>query len=335
MCKMEPIMGIVIAGTGHFLPDRILTNQDLEKMVDTSDEWIVTRTGIRERHIAEPETATSDLAVGAGRNALENAGLSPEDLDLIVVSSITPDQPTPSTATIVQNKLGAAATKCMCFDVSAACAGLLYGLNLAHALLASGERKTALVIGADKLSCVTNWKDRSTCVLFGDAASALIVRVDPAADFDCLVGSEIGADGRFGDILQIPGFGSACPATPESLAACRNSVVMNGPKTFQQAVLAMTTACRNVLDKTGVKPEQIRWVIPHQANDRIISSVAEHLNMPDRVYRNVERCGNTSSASIGICLDELNRSGRLNRGDYVLAASFGAGLTWAAEVIRW
>jgi len=202
-------------------------------------------------------------------------------------------------------------------------------------MLSAGGFRTALLIGAEKLSGVTNWKDRSTCVLFGDAASALVVRNDPAVSYDFLLASEMHANGDYGDILQIPGFGSACPATPENLASCRNSVVMNGPKTFQQAVLSMTSACRDVMAKTGIQPEQINWAIPHQANDRIISAVAGHLKMTDQVYRNVSRYGNTSSASIGICLDELNRSGRLKRGNIILAASFGAGLTWAAELIRW
>ena len=326
-------MGFRIAGTGHYVPDRILTNADLEKMVETSDEWIVTRTGIRERHIAGPDTATSDLAAEAGRRALQNAEIAPEDVDLVIVSTITPDMPTPSTATVVQRKLGI--PPCMCFDVEAACTGLLYGLDIAHALLSSGQRRTALLIGGDKLSSVTNWTDRSTCVLFGDAASSLVLQADPAFDDDFYVGAEVGADGRDADFLKIPGFGSACPPTAEGVAQHLNSITMNGPKTYQMAVTAMSQACRKVLEKTGVGVDQIRWAIPHQANDRIISAVAARLGISERIYRNVSRFGNTSSASIGICLDELNRSGQLQKGDLILTAAFGAGLTWAAELLRW
>lgn len=195
------------------------------------------------------------------------------------------------------------------------------------------------MIGADKLSGATNWNDRTTCILFGDAASALVIRKtdeeNTSENQDFLIGAEIGADGRYGDILRIPGFGSACPPTKENRKAEMQYVHMNGPKTFQMAVQSMSSACRKLLQKTGVSTDQITWAIPHQANDRIITSVAEHMQLLDRVYRNVERVGNTSSASIGICLDELNRSGRLKRGDLILAASFGAGLTWAAEIIRW
>ncbi len=326
-------MGIVIKGTGCYVPERVLTNSDLEKMVDTSDEWIVSRTGIRERHIAGPETATSDLAAQAGLRAILSAGITPEEIDLVIVSTVTPDMPTPPTATIVQRKLGI--PPCMCFDIEAACTGLLYGIDLVHGMLASGHRKTALLIGGDKLSGVVNWTDRSTCVLFGDAASALVIQVDPAAGEDFYVAGEISADGRNAEFLKIPGFGSACPPTQEGIVQHLNSITMNGPKTYQMAVSAMSSACRKVLDRTGVTPEDIRWAIPHQANDRIISSVAERLGISERIYRNVARFGNTSSASIGICLDELNRSGQLKRGDLVLTAAFGAGLTWAAELIRW
>jgi len=326
-------MGFRITGTGHCVPDRILTNADLEKMVETSDEWIVTRTGIRERHIAGPDVATSDLAAEAGRRALENAGITPNDVDLVIVSTITPDMPTPSTATVVQRKLGI--PPCMCFDVEAACTGLLYGIDIAHALLVSGQRKTALLVGGDKLSCVTNWTDRSTCVLFGDAASALVLQSDPSIEGDFYVGAEVGADGRDAEFLKIPGFGSACPPTAEGVAQHLNCITMNGPKTYQMAVTSMSQACKRVLEKTGVRADQIRWAIPHQANDRIIGAVAARLGISESIYRNVSRFGNTSSASIGICLDELNRSGRLKKGDLILTAAFGAGLTWAAELLRW
>jgi len=326
-------VSIRILGTGHYVPEKILTNFDLEKMVDTTDEWIVSRTGIRERHIADAGTATSDLAAAAGRAALESANLTPKDIDLVVVSTLTPDMPTPSTSTIVQRKLGI--PPCMCFDIAAACTGLLYGIDVVHAMLAAHQRKCALLIGADKLSGVTNWTDRSTCVLFGDGASALVICRDNEKDDDFYIASEISADGNDADFLKIPGFGSACPASAEGIAQHLNTITMNGPKTYQKAVTAMSSSCKRVLEKTGVSASQLRWAIPHQANDRIISAVAERLGISDNIYRSVARYGNTSSASIGICLDELNKNGKLHRGDLILTAAFGAGLTWAAQLLRW
>lgn len=325
-------MSIRIIGTGRYVPEKILTNSDLEKMVDTSDEWIVSRTGIRERHIADAETATSDLAVQAGRAALESACLASGDIDLIIVSTLTGDMPTPSTATIVQRKMGL--PPCMCFDISAACTGLLYGIDIVHALLAARHCRTALLIGADKLSGVTNWGDRSTCVLFGDGASALVIQRDDCGSDDFYLASEVCADGNDADFLKIPGFGSACPATPEGIAQHLNTITMNGPKTYQKAVTAMSGACKRVLAKAGISAEELHWAIPHQANDRIITAVAERLGIRENIYRCVARYGNTSSASIGICLDELNRKGELHRGDLILTAAFGAGLTWAAQLLR-
>lgn len=333
LARKDVIMGIRIIGTGYYVPERVLTNSDLEKIVDTSDEWIQSRTGIRTRHIAEESTATSDLAMHAGQRAIENAGLTPADIDLVVVSTITPDSPTPSTATIVQRKLGI--PPCMAFDIEAACTGLLYGLDIVHAMLAAKHRKTALLIGGDKLSGVTNWTDRSTCILFGDAASALVVQRTDEGDEDFYVASEVSANGYEAGFLQIPGFGSACPPSQEGIDAHAYTIQMNGPKTFQMAVISMSNACRNVMEKAHVTHDQISWAIAHQANDRIISAVADRVGISDRIYRNVARFGNTSSASIGICLDELNRSGQLKRGDLILTAAFGAGLTWAAELLRW
>lgn len=326
-------MGIKITGTGYYVPERVLTNSDLEGMVETSDEWIVTRTGIRERHIAGEGTITSDLAVGAAERAIESAGIRREDIDLVIVSTMTPDMATPSTAVFVQRKLGL--RPCMCFDIEAACTGLLYGLDIVHAMLTSGKHRNALLIGAERMSSVMNWQDRTTCVLFGDAASAVVVQSGPGWDGDFYQMSEVCANGEGADVLQIPGFGTACPPTPENIAGHMNSVKMNGQKTFQMAIAAMSGACQRVLDAAGVGVDSLRWVIPHQANDRIISAVSTRLGLGERVYRNVDRFGNTSSASIGICLDELNRSGRLERGDLVLLTAFGAGMTWAAQLIRW
>ena len=305
-------MGIVIKGTGMYVPDRILTNADLEKMVETSDEWITTRTGIKQRHIADKGVATSDLAYEAAKRALDMAGVSPEELDLITVATVTPDKMFPNTAALVQRKLGAKA--CPCFDIEAACSGLLYSLEVGHSIMTAHKNyKKALVIGGEKLSSIVDWTDRSTCVLFGD-----------------------GADGNYGDILHLPAGGSAMPASHESVDGKLHFIKMGGQETFKLAVTNMSNACKEVLANAGIAPDQVSWVIPHQANHRIISAVAQRLTVPeDRVYVNIMRYGNTSSASIGICLDELNRAGKLKRGDYVLLTAFGGGLTWGAQLIRW
>ena len=328
-------MGIRIIGTGRYTPERLLTNADLEKMVDTSDEWIVSRTGIKERHIARPDETTSDMAANAARAALELAGISADSLDLIIVSTVTPDMAFPNTATIVQKKIGA--KPCVCFDIEAACSGLLYGLNTAYGMMASPLKyKRALVIGAEKLSSITDWSDRSTCVLFGDAAAAVVLENDGNPETpDFYADGFVSADGNFGDVLLMPAGGSAMPASHETVENHLHFIKMGGPKTFQLAVHSMVDACRTLIDRASVPKDKIRWVIPHQANWRIISAVASRLDMPERVYQNVDRYGNTSSASIGICLDELNRSGQLEKDDYALVVSFGAGLTWAALLLRW
>ena len=328
-------MGIRIKGTGRYVPEKILTNADLEKMVDTSDEWIVSRTGMKVRHLASAEETTSDMAAAAARNALEMAGIAASELDLIIVSTVTPDMMFPNTASIVQKKIGAG--PCVCFDIEAACSGLLYGLNTAYGMMASPLKyKRALVIGAEKLSSIVDWSDRSTCVLFGDAAAAVVLENDGDPETpDFYTDGIISADGNYGDILQMPAGGSANPASHETVDKHMHFIKMGGPKTFQLAVHSMVDSCRTLLERSSIPREKIRWVIPHQANWRIISAVASRLDMPDKVYQNVERYGNTSSASIGICLDELNRSGQLEKDDYVLVVSFGAGLTWAALLIRW
>ena len=297
-------MGIRIKGTGRYVPEKILTNADLEKMVDTTDEWIVTRTGLKERHIASADETTSDMAAAAARNALEMAGIAAADLDLIIISTVTPDMPFPNTASIVQRKIGAA--PCVCFDIEAACSGLLYGLNIAYGMMASPLKyKRALVVGAEKLSSIVDWSDRSTCVLFGDAASAVILENDGDPETpDFYADGIVSADGNYADILQMPAGGSANPASHETVDGHMHYIKMGGPKTFQLAVQSMTGACRELLERASVPREKIRWVIPHQANWRIISAIASRLDMPEKVYQNVDRYGNTSSASIGICLDE-------------------------------
>ena len=328
-------MGIRIIGTGRYIPDRILNNDDLEKMVETSDEWIVTRTGIKERHLAEPEQSTSDLAAEAAKKALENAGITPDMLDMIIVSTITADHVFPCTAALVQQKIGA--KKCTCFDTSAACSGLLYAFNAAYGMMASPLKyKRVLVIGAEKMSSLVDWSDRSTCVLFGDGAAAFVLENDENPETeDFYVAGEVLADGSVADLLIVPAGGSAMPASHETVDNKMHYIKMGGPKTFQLAVISMVSACRNVLEKAGLTPDDVVWAIPHQANRRIIDAVANKLGIPEKVYLNVDRYGNTSSASIGICLDELNREGKIKKGDLILTASFGAGLTWAALLIRW
>jgi len=328
-------MGITVKGTGHYVPDQILTNADLEKMVETSDEWITTRTGIKERHIAGKDVATSDLATQAAIRALEMAQVKPTELDLIIVASVTPDKFFPNTAALVQSKLGAG--PCACFDLEAACSGLLYSIEVAHGMMTAYPKyKKALIIGAEKLSSIVDWTDRGTCVLFGDGAAALVLENTPETSGDFYIAGKIAADGNYGDILHLPAGGSAMPASHETVDAKLHYIKMGGQETFKLAVTAMSTASKDILADSGIAPEQVSWVIPHQANHRIISAVASRLSIPnERVYSNIDRYGNTSSASIGICLDELNRAGKINRGDIILLTAFGGGLTWGAQLLRW
>lgn len=327
-------MGIRIIGTGMHVPNRILTNADLEKMVDTSDEWITTRTGIKERRIADEQTTTSDLACAAAQKALQMAGLSATDLDLIIVATVTPDKLFPNTATLLQKKLGAGT--CMSFDLEAACSGLIYGLEVGHAMLASSSNyQRALVVGAEKLSSITDWTDRNTCVLFGDGASAIILEKSDAYEYDCYLAGKFGADGKHSDILQIPAGGSAMPASQTTIDERLHYVKMGGSKTFQLAIALMANTCNELLARTGLSWEQVRWLVPHQANERILSAVGTRLGISERVYVNISHYGNTSSASVGLALDELNRSGQINPGDLVMLTAFGGGLTWGALLLRW
>ena len=327
-------MGIKIRGTGSYVPDKILTNADLEKMVETNDEWIRTRTGICERHLAAPEQATSDLAEAAARRALEMAKVDPAELDAIIVATITPDHFFPSTACLLQHRLGA--KHAFGFDLEAACSGLLYSLHTARGLLLANPRhRYALAIGADKLSCVVNWQDRNTCVLFGDGASAVLLENCPDEE-DSFLASDLGADGNSLEILSLPAGGSRHPASAETLANQMHYIHMEGRDVFKLAVNAMVTSCRKVLDEAGVSIDQVRWLVPHQANERILRAIAQRLELTeDRVYININRYGNTSAASIGLCLDEMMRSGAVGRGDYILLTSFGGGLTWGAILLKW
>lgn len=324
----------VILGTGSYTPQRVLTNDDLSKMIETSDEWIITRSGIRERHIAAPDESTSDMAVQAARAAMADAGVEPAEIDLLIVATITPDLPLPAVACSIQHKLGLP-THAACFDLNAACSGFVYGLDTACAMLASGRYKKALLIGAEKLSSIVDWNERTTCVLFGDGAGAVVLGVSDEENKG-LIGTKLGAYGDSVDLLCIPKGGSNCPATAESIAAGDHFMKMKGKEVFKLAVRAMDEAARDILEQHSLHADQIGLVIPHQANLRIIEAIAKYLELPmDRFYVNVDRYGNTSAASVPLALDEARKSGRIKPGDITLLVAFGAGLTYGSALIRW
>ena len=320
-----------IIGVGEYLPEKILTNADLEKMVDTSDEWITSRTGIKERHLAAAGQAASDLALKAAELALKNAKLKPEDLDLIVVATISGDMPFPSVAVILQNQLGA--KRAACFDISAACAGFVYGLSVAQQFIACGTYRNALVIGVEVLSCITDWQDRNTCVLFGDGAGAAVLSEVKSGG---IISTYLGCDGSKVDILNMPAGGSRNPATHETVEKRMHYLKMQGNDVFKIAVNTMTEAAEVVLKQAGLTFADVDLIIPHQANARIIMAVAKKLGIPeDRVYLNIERCGNMSSASTVTALCEAVQEGKVRKGDIILLDAFGAGLVWGACVIEW
>lgn len=319
-----------IIGTGSFLPETTLTNEDLERMVETSDEWIMSRTGISERHLADASHATSDLAFRAGERALACAGIDTGEVDLLVVGTSTPDHLFPSTACLVQFKLG---LTCAAFDVNAACSGFIYALHAGAAAIESGRATTVLVIGADALTRHVDFTDRATCVLFGDGAGAVVLRASENAGVLDIV---LGADGSGKDLLIVPAGGSAAPCTVERVANREQFVRMNGGEVFKFAVRMIPKATIEVLELGGSSVDDLAWLIPHQANKRILDTVEERLGIDDsRVYSNVAMTGNTSAASIPLALDDLYTSGRLAPGDLVALVGFGAGLTWGAATIRW
>jgi len=318
-------------GVGEYLPERILTNAQLEKMVDTSDEWITTRTGIKERHLAAAGQAASDLAFKAAQAALANAKYKPEDLELIIVATITGDMPFPSTASILQNKLGA--KNAVCFDISAACAGFVYGINIAQQFISCGTYKNALVVGTEVLSTITDWQDRNTCVLFGDGAGAAVLAEVKRGG---IISTYLGCDGSKVDILNMPAGGSRNPATHATVGNRQHFLKMSGNELFKIAVNTMTRAAETVLKQAGMSFADIDLIIPHQANARIIMAVAKKLGIPEeRVYLNIERCGNMSSASMVTALSEAVQEGKVKRGDIILLDVFGAGLVWGACIIQW
>lgn len=329
---LQPRRTVSIIGTGSYVPEKTLTNAELEKLVETSDEWITTRTGIKERRIAADNECTSDLAAKAAQAALENAGITADEVDLILVATITPDMFFPSTACFVQNKIGA--KKAACFDVSAACAGFLYALEIAQQFITSHTYDTILVIGAEKLSSIVDWKDRNTCVLFGDGAGAAVLR--HRGDGHGVVSTYMASDGALSDILYIPGGGSRFPITKDNADQRLNCIKMNGKETYKHAVTSMLDAANRALAEANLKPEDLACIIPHQANLRIIEAIADRMKVPlDRFMVNLDRYGNTSAAAVAIALDEANRTGRMKVGDYVLLVVFGGGLTWASSVIQW
>jgi len=321
-----------ITGVGSYVPAKILTNADLEKMVETTDEWIIERTGIKERRLAAGDEFTSDLAARAAERAMKMAGVTAAQLDLIIVATITPDMPFPNTACLVQHKIGA--RRAAAFDIEAACSGFIHALEVGQQFIMSRTYDTVLVIGAEKLSSITDWKDRNTCVLFGDGAGAVVLQNRPNSHG--LLTAVMGADGGCADLLFMPGGGSRCPATFDSVGARLHFLRMNGRETYKRAVQAMCTAAEEALRRCELEISQIKCVIPHQANRRIIDAVGKRLGAkPEQMFLNLERYGNTSAASVAIALDEAVAAGKIQRGDLVLLVVFGAGLTWGAAVIEW
>lgn len=328
----NPLQSVGILATGRYLPEKVLTNADLEQIVDTSDEWIVSRTGIKERRIAREDQPSSDLAVEAAKDALAKTNLSPEDIDLIIISTITPDYFFPSTGCIVQEKLGA--KKAAVFDLSAACSGFLYGISTASQFIATGMYRYALVVGVENLSKITDYTDRNTCVLFGDGAGAAVL--GPVEDGNGFLSFELGADGSGGHLLKLGSGGSVLPVNKVEPGSKDNYIYMNGSEVFKFAVRMMNTASDRVLEKAGLTKEDVDFLVPHQANLRIIDSAMKRLGLSyDKVVVNLDRYGNMSSASIPIALDEAVSEGRIKEGDILVLVGFGGGLTWGASVLKW
>lgn len=324
---------VIIKGTGSYVPEKILSNSDLAKTVDTSDEWITARTGIKERRIAADDELASDMAAKAALRALEDAAVRAEDIDIIIVATMTPDMPFPSTACLVQAKLNIGAAVCM--DIEAACSGFLYVAEVASAMLKSGNYKNALVIGTEKLSSILDWQDRTTCVLFGDGAGAAVFTPSDEKDIG-LIDFKLGADGVKSQLLYMPGGGCAIPASNDSIASRQHFLKMRGREVFKSAVKVMGQSALDILNENGLNANDIKCVIPHQANLRIIESLSNRLELPlDKFYLNLDKYGNTSAASIPIALDEAYRDGRIQSGDIVLMVAFGAGLTWGASLLKW
>lgn len=320
-----------ILGLGCYLPPKKLTNSDIEKIVDTSDEWIVTRTGIKERRIAPKEVAASDLGVEASKIAIENAGLKPEDIDLIITATITPDMAFPATACIIQDKIGA--KNSAAFDINAACSGFVFGIVMAQQFVNTGTYNHILVVGTEKLTSIVDWTDRSTCILFGDGAGACVVGKSKEKR---IVSSFLGADGSGGHLLSMPAGGSRLPATEDTVKAKLHFLKMEGNEVFKIAVRIMVKAADKAIKKVGLEPSDIKLFIPHQANIRILMAVAKRLGVSEeKIFMNIEKYGNMSAASTAVALAEASQQGKLKKGDNVVLVAFGGGLTYGAVVIKW
>ena len=323
-----------IIGTGSYAPDKILTNFDLEKMVDTSDEWIKTRTGISERRIADEKEACSDLAIKASKKALKQAGIKSKDLDLILVATATPDMLFPSTACMVQ--LGIGAKNAFAYDLSAACSGFIYGLSVTEQYIKSGRHKTILLIGSEIFSRIINWNDRSTCVLFGDGAGAVVIQAEMARKKGGILSTHLHSDGHYYDLLFVPGGGSRLPISEKMIREKKNFIKMKGNETFKIAVRFMVNAAKEAISHNNYTIDDIKLIIPHQANKRIIDAVAKKLSLPEKkMFVNLKKYGNTSAASIPLALNEAVQEKRIKKDDIILLTAFGAGFTWGSALIKW
>lgn len=324
--------GIGIIGIGSFLPEKILTNYDLEKMVETSDEWITTRTGIKERRVLEPEKAASDMAIEASKKALKSANLNPTDIDLVIVATMSGDMITPSTACIVQDKLGC--KKAAAFDISAACSGFVYGMSIAYGFIKSGIYKNILLVATEAMSRILDWEDRGTCILFGDGAGATVISEVPNGKG--ILEIELGSDGSGKEHLLIPSGGSRRPTSKETLDNREQYLKMEGSEVFKFAVRKIDETCKNVLEKTGLNSDDIDLFIPHQANTRIIDSAIKKLKIPrEKTFVNLNKYGNMSAASIPVALDEALKEGKIKDEDNILLVGFGGGLTWGSTILKW
>ncbi len=323
-----------VAGIGSYLPEKVLTNADLEKMVETNDQWIVERTGIERRHVAGPDEATSDLCLVAAKRALEDAKIRADELDMIIVGTVTGDHQMPSTACFLQSKLGA--KNVMAFDVNAACSGFVYGISIADQFIRSGMYKNILVVGAEVLTRYMNYKDRETCILFGDGAGAWVVSRADASEKNLIESSHLHADGNLADLLILPGGGSKYPQSQEVIDKGMNFMTMKGREIFKNAVRTMATCCQEALEHNKVTPDQVDWIIPHQANRRIIEAVADQFKFPmERVIVYVKETGTTSAASIPLAFDWAVQNGKIKRGQTILLTAFGAGLTSGSILLRY
>ncbi|MCC8180163.1 MAG: ketoacyl-ACP synthase III [Planctomycetes bacterium] len=331
---MEPnLFSARITGTGSYLPEKRITNADLEKLVQTSDEWIVQRTGIRERRMAAPDQATSDLALEASKIAIADAGLTPEDIDEIIVATVTPDTVFPATACRLQHRLGC--RQIPAFDLAAACSGFIYGLAVGRGAIASGAAKHILVVGAETLTRFTDYTDRGTCILFGDGAGAAVLSRCDQPDKG-IIDSHFAADGSGADMMVLPGGGSRRPPSPEMLAEKLNYITLEGRSVYKHAISKIVMLVNESLRRNNLTRDDINLIIPHQMNARIIESAAKHLDLPlDKVFVNIDRYGNTSAATVPIALDEAKREGRMKDGDLIVLVAFGGGMTWASALLRW